>query len=231
MARALIVDCDLSRGSLTREIVCDLGLDVSLALDSFEALDVLRLEERPALLVCELALPSGRRGDGLSLVKKLRSLSSTKDQTTRVVVLSSSIELRNRASALRDTLHIDAVLSTAVSRSSLKRVLAGLVPSPASGATGGVARRTTSQLPTLSSLALDVGADFGLSGLQVATNGMTPVSRCVTPLVGSDQRVLGTLYLASSMRMVERKTMEVIAREVVREFEAARMERSAAARR
>ncbi len=232
MARALIVDCDLSRGSITREIVCELGLDVSLALDAFEALDVLRLEERPALLVCELALPSGRRGDGLSLVKKLRSLSSTKDQTTRVVVLSSSIELRQQASALRDTLHIDAVLSTAVSRSSLKRVLAGLVPSTVAGdASGGAARRTTSQLPTLSSLALDVGADFGLSGLQVATNGMTPLSRCVTPLVSSDQRVLGTLYLASSMRVVARETMEVIAREVVREFEAARVERSAAARR
>jgi CheY-like chemotaxis protein len=233
MARALVVDCDLARGSMIREVVSELGLDVSLALDAFEALDVLRLDERPLLLVTELALPSGRRGDGLSLVRRLRGLSSGKDQTTRVVVLSSSREMRDQASTLRDDLQIDAVLSTAVSRSSLKRVLSGLVPvfTP-----GGMMRRSgrprsSPSLPTLASLALDVGADFGLSGLQVATGGSLPVSRCVTPLVSSDQRVLGQLYVASSMRAVDRETLEVIAREVVREFEAARVDRVAALRR
>ena len=227
MARALVVDCDLARGSLTREVVCELGLDVSLAADAFEALDVLRLEERPVLLVTELALPTGRRGDGLSLVKKLRSLSSSADQATRVVVLSSVRELRSQASALRDELQIDAVLSTAVSRSSLKRVLSGLVPAftPAGMSRRSVRPRAGPSMPTLASLALDVGADFGLSFLQVATGSFVPVSRCVTPLVSSDQRVLGQLYVASSMRTVARETMEVIAREVVREFEAARVDR------
>jgi CheY-like chemotaxis protein len=232
MARALVVDCDLARGSVTREVVCELGLDVSLALDAFEALDVLRLDERPALLVTELALPAGRRGDGLSLVRRLRSLCAGA-QPTRAVVLSSSMEMRERAAAVRDELQIDAILSTAVSRSSLKRVLSGLVPS---FAPAGMMRRSqrphaTATLPTLASLAVDVGADFGLSGLHVATGGVAPVSRCITPLVSSDHRVLGQLYVASSMRAVARETMEVIAREVVREFEAARMDRAMPMRR
>ncbi len=126
-AYALIADPDQSQAEVYRNIALAEGFEVQVVRDGDAALDLLRTQGAPALLITELSLP---RRDGFALLGELRKLASA--ESSPAVVVSAFRELRDEAMKQKDALGISAMLARTSPVESVRRaVKKALAGSPA----------------------------------------------------------------------------------------------------
>ena len=104
--QAFIIETDKERTSMFQGLIEESGLEVVVFRDGNEAIHHVREEGPPRLAVVALSLAGA---SGFAVIREIRKLSDRAH--TAVVAVSSFMELRSKAYALRDELGIDAILA------------------------------------------------------------------------------------------------------------------------
>ena len=120
---ALIAHADPEVTGILTQVFQAGALAYLVVRDGADAVAVLDERGAPQILVTDLPLP---RLDGIALTAHLRAMPEGKG--VPVLVISADRAARDRAGELRAMLDIGAVLSSAASSDSIRRVLERLLP-------------------------------------------------------------------------------------------------------
>lgn len=120
MVNVLLVEDDLLSQKITRRFLVDCGMNVTIANDGAEALSLIR-EKHFSLILMDLQMPTM---DGCEAARRIRALSDPHFKTVPILAFTSSLELREKATAFGMNDFLNKPLNSEELRAKINQYLA-----------------------------------------------------------------------------------------------------------